>query len=215
MVEGMLYLVTSDSSLCIVPPREDRHRLLQEAHEGKFGGYLGDVKVFGTLARHYWRPKMQGDISSWCRACIVCATLHVGLAIKPLLAPIPVAGPLDRVGVDVLQLPVSKKRNKYARVFMDYLTKWSEVFLAKDQSVYIIAKLLVEQIITRHEVPTELFGTEELAFQVTTRGVLCDGYLQIKHYSLPPTDGWSSGTVQPYTSCFVVQDSGIWRMRSG
>ena len=39
---------------------------------------------------------------------------------------------------------------------MDYLTKWPEVFIAKDQSAYTVAKLLVEQIITRHEVPTKL-----------------------------------------------------------
>ena len=154
MVEGMLYRVTSDGSLCTVPPTEDRHCLFQEAHEAKFGGHLGDAKVFGTLARHYWWPKMQGDISSWCQVCIVCATHHVGWAIKPLLAPTPVVGPFDCV--DVLQLPVSEKGKKYAIVFMNYLTKWPEVFIAKDQSAHTIAKFSLEQIITRHGVPTKL-----------------------------------------------------------
>ena len=79
----------------------------------------------------------------------MCATHHVGWAIKPLLAPTPVARPFDRVGVDALQLLVSKKGNKYAIVFfMDYLTKWPEIFLAKDQSAHTIATFSVEQIIT-------------------------------------------------------------------
>ena len=68
--------------------------------------------------------------------------------MKPLLAPIPVAGPFDRDGVDVLQLPTSKKGNKYTIVFMNYLTTWPEVFPTQDQSAYTIAKLLVEHIVT-------------------------------------------------------------------
>ena len=67
----------------------------------------------------------------------------MGKAVRPCLTPIPVGGPFDQLGVDVLQLPLSKRGNKYAVVFMDYHTKWPEVFPAKDQSAYTIAKLLV------------------------------------------------------------------------
>ena len=45
---------------------------------------------------------------------------------------------------------------RYAVVFMDYLTKWPEVFPASDQSAPTIAKLLVEGIVSRHGVPREL-----------------------------------------------------------
>ena len=38
------------------------------------------------------------------------------------LVPIPVAGPFDRVEVDILQLPKSRLGNQYAIVFVDYLT---------------------------------------------------------------------------------------------
>ena len=47
---------------------------------------------------------------------------------------------------------------------MDYLTKWPEVFPAKDQSAYTIAKHLVENIITRHGVPRELLSDRGAAF---------------------------------------------------
>ena len=36
------------------------------------------------------------------------------------LTPIPVAGPFDRVGVDVLKLPNSSSGNQYAVVFVDF-----------------------------------------------------------------------------------------------
>ena len=67
-------------------------------------------------------------------------------------------GPFDCVGVDVLQLPKTKRGNKYAIVFMDYLTKWPEVFTAPDQSTPTIAKLLVEELISRHGVPNQLLS---------------------------------------------------------
>ncbi len=101
---------------------------------------------------------MRADILMWCRACLTCATRHVGRAVKPLLTSIPVAGPLEHMRVDVLQLPQSHQGNKCAIVFIDYLTKWPEVFATKHQTALTIARLLVEQIVVRHGVPAELLS---------------------------------------------------------
>ena len=57
--------------------------------------------------------------------------------------------------MDVLQLPPTQNGNKYAVVFMDYLTKWPEVFAVPNQSAETIAELLVENLICRHGVPKE------------------------------------------------------------
>ena len=83
-------------------------------------------------------------------------------AVKPLLSPIPVSGPFDCVGVDVVQLPMSAGGNRYTVVFMDYLTKWPEVYATKDPPSYTITKLLVEGVITRHGVPLCLYQIEDL-----------------------------------------------------
>ena len=107
---------------------------------------------------------MRADITAWCRQCKTCATHHVGKAIKPPLTPIPVAGPFDHIGVDFIKFPKSKKGNQYAIVFVDYLTKWPEVFATKDQSSLTIAKLLVENIVARHGVPGELLSDRGKAF---------------------------------------------------
>ena len=65
-----------------------------------------------------------------------------GSPVRPPLTPIPVGGPFDRVGINVLQLPKTKRGNKYAVVFVDYLSKWPEVFATPDQTAPTIAKLL-------------------------------------------------------------------------
>ncbi len=58
--------------------------------------------------------------------------------------------------VDVIQFPPTYDGNRYAVVFMDYLTKWPEVYPTSDQTAETIAKLFVEKIVCRHGVPTKL-----------------------------------------------------------
>ena len=84
--------------------------------------------------------------------------------MRPPLTPIPVSGPFDRIGVDIIQFPRSKRGNQYAVVFVDYLTKWPEVFAVPDQSAATVAKLLVEEVVSRHGVPTEVLSDRGRAF---------------------------------------------------
>ena len=84
--------------------------------------------------------------------------------MTPPLTPIPVSGPFDRVGVDVIQFPKSYLGNQYAIVFVDYLTKWPEVFATSDKTAITIARLFVENIFSRHGVPAELLSDRGTAF---------------------------------------------------
>ena len=79
------------------------------------------------------------------------------------LTPISVNGPFDPVEVDIIQLPPSYLGNQYV-VFMDYLTKWPEVYPTPDQSAATIANLLVREIVSRHRVPSELLSDCGQAF---------------------------------------------------
>ena len=66
---------------------------------------------------------MCGDVERFYEACLECVTRRgSGRSVKPPLVSIPVGGPFHRVGVDVLQLPITESGNKYVVVFADYLT---------------------------------------------------------------------------------------------
>ena len=69
--------------------------IFDEAHSGVLGAHLREAKIHGQLAKHYWWPRMRADIAPWCRECQICAAHRVGHPVKPLLTPIPVAGPFD------------------------------------------------------------------------------------------------------------------------
>ena len=162
MIEDVLYHLTADKSLQIVLPKEEKIVVFREVHQGKFSGHLRDAKIHSQLSKVYWRPNIHKDIISWCRACKVCASRQVGKPIKPYLTPIPVGGAFYWVGMDIIKFP--RTGMTYAEVFVDYLTKWLEVFATSDQTSPTIARLLVEEVIAHHGVPSELLSDRETSF---------------------------------------------------
>lgn len=162
--DQILYHVESDGTLRLVPPATHQEDLFQQAHSGVFGAHLSEAKVYSELRRHYWWEGMREDIGKLTRGCLVCATRESGRASRAPLTPISVSGPFDRVGVDVIQFPKSRLGNHYAVVFVDYLTKWPEAFPVPDQTAATIARLLIDEIISRHGVPAEVLSNRGCAF---------------------------------------------------
>ena len=176
----------------VVPPAL-RAELLHESHGGKFSGHFAEKKMYDTLRKAYWWPGMRKNVRTHCRSCLNCATRKgTGRAGRPPLQPIPVGGPFHRLGVDVLQLPLTEAGNRYVVVFMDYLTKWAEAFAVPDQSAETIARLLVEEIFCRHGAPQELLSDRGANFLSNLIKEICQ-ILKIKKVNTsgyhPQTDG--------------------------
>ena len=73
----------------------------------------------------------------------------------PIL-PLPIEGAFDRVADDVLgPFKSSNRQNRYIVVFSDYLTRWCEAFPVPAAGIetFVIARLLVDEIIARHSAP--------------------------------------------------------------
>ena len=140
---------------------------------------------------------MRKDVAHWCQACLTCASRSVGSPVRPPLTPIPVGGPFDRVGVDVLQLQKTKHGNEYAVIFVDYLTKWLEVFATADQTATSIAKLLVEEIVSRHGVPHQLLSDLGLTFLSKLLLTICD-FMGIKKVNTSANHPQSDALVESF-----------------
>ena len=161
LIDGVLYFEypSSPHHWCIVVPNHLRQMLLEEAHPGQFAGHFAEKKIYDRLRRYYWWKGIRSDVRRHCRGCLTCATRKGGRKpTRPPLHPIPVGGPFHRLGVDVLQLPLTRNGNRYVVVFADYLTKWIEAFPVPDQTAETIAKLLVEKIVCVHGVPEQLLS---------------------------------------------------------
>jgi len=49
-----------------------------------------------------------------------------GNVSRPSLYPIPVQGPFQILGIDIMELPKINTGNKYVIVLQDFLTKWMQ-----------------------------------------------------------------------------------------
>ena len=127
LIQGVLYYEppTHLGHLCVVVPMNLRPVILQEAHCGSLARHFAFKKVYNHVRHYYWWKGMRADVYHFCRRCLICASCKgTGKPIRPPLSPIPVGGPFHRVGVDVLQLPLTTSGNRYVVCFLDYLTKW-------------------------------------------------------------------------------------------
>ena len=117
LVDGVLYYISplAPEHWRLAVPEPLRMTLMKEHHSGKFAGHFAERKVYATLSRRYWWKGMRADVRHFCRSCLVCASRKdTGRKTRPPLKSIPVGGPFEMIGVDVLQLPRSHLGNQYA-----------------------------------------------------------------------------------------------------
>ena len=94
---------------------------------------------------------MYSDAYHFCRSCLTCASYQVtGRKVRALLHPIPVNGAFERVGMDILEMPLTTSGNKCIVVFVDYFTKWVEAYPNADQTTETIVQLLIDNIVCHH-----------------------------------------------------------------
>ena len=67
-------------------------------------------------------------------------------------------------GLIFLSSPITPSGNQYLVVFLNYLTKWVEVYPIPDQQAETITRLLVENIVSRHGVLEELLSYRGVNF---------------------------------------------------
>ena len=81
--------------------------------------------------------------------------------------PIPVDHPFQIMGVDIMELSLTTKGNKYLIFFQNLFTKLPMAFPTPDQKTERISRLLVEEIVPQFGVPEALLfnrGTNLLSF---------------------------------------------------
>ena len=124
-----------------VVPERLRQTLLEESHRGLFGGHFSTKRLYNTLVRHWWWDGMFSDVHFFVKNCPECVVVSGGSRPpRPPLHPIPVQRPFQIWGVDIMELPHTKKRNQYA-IVQDFFTKWPMVFLPPDQKAVRLAWL--------------------------------------------------------------------------
>ena len=160
LVDDILYYLGSkrgDQKRAAVP-KQLRAQMLEENHGGRMAGHCSGNQLYKTLAQHWWWEGMYADSLSYCKNCPEWAIVSGGGRVpKPPLHAIPISRPFQIVGVDIMELPKTKRGNQYVIVLF---TKWPLAFPAPDQKFSHIARLLVEEIVPLFGVPEALLSDQ-------------------------------------------------------
>ena len=106
----------------------------------------------------------------------VVPAIFVG-PLKQRHAPLQIytaTAPMDRVAMDILgPLPITPRQNKYVLVVGDYFTKWTEAFPIPDMETATIARVLVNEFISRFGAPTYLHTDQGRSFESSLIKEIC------------------------------------------
>ena len=179
----------------LVIPAALRYEVLTWGHDHPFGGaHFGTLKTYEKLRlRYYWR-NMFSDIQHWCRSCCDCATRKTPRnRHKAPLLPIPVQDAFDRISCDIVgPLPTTERGFSYVLVITEFLTKWCEAFPINSIDAATIARIIVDEIFTRHGAPRTLLTDRGSNFLSSLMKEVCH-LLNIKKLNTtayhPQTDG--------------------------
>jgi len=111
---------------------------------------------------------MYSDVRAYADNCPQCAIVEgSGRRQKSQLQPILTEHPFQILGVNIMELPVTSKGNKYVIAFQDLFTKWPMMYPAPDQKTERISWLVVEEIVPCFGVPEAILyvrGNNFLSF---------------------------------------------------
>ena len=104
------------------------------------------------------------------------------------------------MAVDVLgPFPPSGKGSRYIVVFSDYLTRWVEAFPVPSVQATVIARLLVDEITSRHGAPRVLLSDRGTKFLSKVVAEICNSF-QIQKINTSSYHAQTDGLVERFNS---------------
>ena len=163
--DGVLYFMTR-----IWIPLFDslRQVILDEAHKSKYSIHPGADKMYYDLRDFYWWPGMKKDIAVYVNKCLTCLKVKAehqlpsGLLQQP---EIPM-WKWEQISMDfITKLPRTSRSHDSIWVIVDRLTKSAHFLpIREDYSMERLARIYVNEIVTRHGVPISIISDRDSRF---------------------------------------------------
>ena len=116
--------------------RQLHGQIMEEYHGGSLADHFSGPHLYKTLAHLWWWEYMYHDTMNHASNCLYCAIMKgTGRKQRLPLQPIPTECPFQIVGLDIMELPLTSKGNRYLIVFQDLFTKCPMVHPASDKKL--------------------------------------------------------------------------------
>jgi len=175
--------------------------LVKRLHEDPTSGHFGIQHTYQRTAKSYYWPQMFEDIRNHVRRCDICQKQKKPVTSEEL-HPLPVGQPFDRVGIDLLQLPLTPFGNRYVIVATDYHTKWVEARAVPDKTASTVAGFIYEDIICRHGAPKELLSDQGREFVNALVAQICELFAT-KHKTTTPYHPQTNGLTERFNQTLI------------
>ncbi|KAD6796155.1 hypothetical protein E3N88_07051 [Mikania micrantha] len=199
---------------------KSRTIILDEAHKSRYSIHPGADKMYKDLKDFYWWPGMKKQIAEYVDRCLTCLKVKAehqrpsGLLQQP---EIPM-WKWDQISMDfITKLPRTSRNHDSIWVIVDRLTKSAHFLpIREDYSMDRLAKLYVNEIVSRNGVPISIISDRDSRFMSrfwqTLQNALGTQINMSTAYH-PQTDGQTERTNQTLEdmlrSC-VIDFGGSW-----
>ena len=171
IIDGIVYRRvdkdTTSNRLVLVVPRKMRPDLLRLSHNDPSSGHMGINRCLERLQRRYYWPAMASEVQLWITECKPCNRRKTPVpSHKAPMKSITVGQPMELWAMDILgPLPMTPRGNQYILVMSDHFTKWVEAVPMANQRAETVAKAFVDEVVTRHGVPSKLLTDQGRNFE--------------------------------------------------
>jgi transposase InsO family protein len=201
-IQGVLYRIWYDKHgrekwNQLITPRQIRPEVLKTAHEGEVAGHYAQRQTVQKVQQHFYWPRMQSDVRHFCQSCEVCQRRRA--PPKRPQHPLQqdrVGEPMQKMSIDILGFDRRTARgNRYILVIVDSLTKWAEAVPMADEKAETVANALVEHVVCRLGIPSQLHSDQGRQFESEVFQKMCE-ILGIRKTRTTPMNPASNGSTE-------------------
>jgi cleavage and polyadenylation specificity factor subunit 1 len=156
--DGVLYSDFSTGNARMFVPAIHRRWVFNALHGQAHGGRRPTLRLI--KARYVW-PDMDREISKWVRCCEACQRAkvqrHTSSSITPFVSPEQRFGHIHH---DLVGPLLPSDGHKYLFTVIDRFTRWPEAWPIDNMSAHAVARLLVNNWVSRFSVP-DVISTDQ------------------------------------------------------
>ncbi|KAL0540951.1 hypothetical protein IC582_020977 [Cucumis melo] len=160
--------IVKQGRLCVLNISELKNAILEEAHSSAYAMHPSSTKMYRTLKKTYWWPRMKQEIAEYVDRCLICQQVKpVKHSPGGFLNPLPVPEwKWEHITIDFLfGLPRTSSGHDGIWVIVDRLTKTTRFIPIKATSTLDqLARLYVDKIVSQYGVPVSIVSDRDPKF---------------------------------------------------
>ena len=202
----------------LVVPRSMIPAVLRAHHDDPMAGHLSASKCLDVIRRRYFWPRMRTDIEEYIASCAPCQRRKTPRRpVAGRMIPIAEDRPFGTLALDFVgPLPATHDGNIYVLVATDHFTKWVEAFPTQAADAETVARVLVNEIFSRHGAPARMLSDRGQAFLSELVKAVCKQFGTANVYTTayhPQTDGTTerfNATLMDTVAIFTSKHQKDW-----